>query len=133
MTRQFQLEWLGGAAGRRFRRRRPPPADLPCETLDMSALPRDEIDEARAVWTNGAFTEYASAAAFSAMALAFLEAEAPVDLSAAAADFAADEMLHVALGSRLGMTLGGAAPYPADLANLAPYTSSTSPKLKAAE
>ena len=44
------------------------------------------------MWTNGVFTEYASAAAFSALNIAFLECQAPVDLCAAAADFAVDEL-----------------------------------------
>lgn len=56
------------------------------------------------------FTEYASAAAFSAISLALMEANAPVDLTAAAADFAVDELVHVRLVSQLVMHLGGGRP-----------------------
>lgn len=133
---QLSLTWWGGPTERRLRRARPGFDDLPWDAFDLSRTPPDDPDllEARAVWTNGVFTEYASGAAFNAMALAFLECQAPVDLCAAAADFAVDEMVHVALVSRLVMTLGGAVPYLADLSRLAPSTTSGAPPLlKAAE
>ena len=41
-------------------------------------------EAARVVWTESAFSEYASAAAFAAIATALLEAGAPIDLTAAA-------------------------------------------------
>jgi hypothetical protein len=133
--RQLALEWLGGATERRLRRSRPGFCDLPWGSFDpRSADPLDPVLlETRAAWTNGVFTEYASAAAFSAMNLAFLECRAPVDLCAAAADFALDELVHVTLASRLVMTLGGATPYLADLARVAPAPSRARPLLKAAE
>jgi hypothetical protein len=93
----------------------------------------EEIDEMRALWTNGVFTEYASCAAFSAMNQAFLECEAPIDLSAAAADFALDELVHVTLVSKLVMTLGGATPYVADMGRVSPKRTRSRPLLRAAE
>jgi len=120
MEAQLALEWLGGATERRMRTTRPDFDDLPWDSYDPAALDPDEVLEARQVWTNGVFTEYASAAAFSAMNLAFLQCGAPVDLCAAAADFAVDELVHVSLVSRLVMTMGGATPYVADLERVAP-------------
>ena len=79
------------------------------------------------------FTEYASCAAFSAMNIAFLECQAPVDLCAAAADFAVDELVHVTLVSRLVMQMGGATPYLADMTKIAPAHSDLPPRLRAAE
>ncbi len=121
---QLALEWLGGATERRLRVARPAFAELhdelPWDSFDPARADPDELVEARMVWTNGVFTEYASAAAFSAMNLAFLQCGAPVDLCAAAADFALDELVHVTLVSRLVMTLGGATPYVADLERIAP-------------
>ena len=130
---QLALEWLGGPCERRLRRARPGFDDLPWESFDRdTALDEPALVEARAVWTNGVFTEYASAAAFSAMNIAFLECQAPVDLCAAAADFAVDELVHVALVSRLVMTPrgSGAVPrgsLPARAARLGPVNRSFAP------
>jgi hypothetical protein len=118
---QLALEWLGGATERRLRTTRPGYDDnLPWDSYDIAAVDPDEALEARQAWTNGVFTEYASCAAFSAMNLAFLQCGTPVDLCAAAADFAVDELVHVSLVSRLVMTMGGATPYMADLERVAP-------------
>ena len=135
METQLALEWFGGKAERRLRDARPHFDDLPWASFDARSIdPADPgLLEARMVWTNGVFTEYASAAAFSAMNLAFLQCGAPVDLCAAAADFAVDELVHVALVSRLVMTLGGATPYLADLERIAPLASELPPRLRAAE
>jgi hypothetical protein len=115
----FELEWLGGAPEARLRKRRPGIEALPWGTL-TNAL--EDAAEARRVWTNGAFTEYASAAAFTAMAGAFLECGAPIDLTAAASDCATDELFHTELASRLVMELGGAYPFDVDLAKVSPVT-----------
>ncbi|MGN6110756.1 MAG: hypothetical protein ACTHU0_36975 [Kofleriaceae bacterium] len=133
--RQLELDWLGGAAERRLRQSRPGFDDLPWGSFDLSRLdPEDpELVASRATWTNGVFTEYASAAAFSAFNLALLECQAPIDLCAAAADFAVDELVHVALVSRLVMAMGGATPYVADLSRIAPVSSPLPPRLRAAE
>jgi len=135
---QLSLEWLGGATERRLRVSRPTFAelhdDLPWDSFDPARADPDDLTEARMVWTNGVFTEYASAAAFSAMNLAFLQCGAPVDLCAAAADFALDELVHVTLVSRLVMTLGGATPYFADLERIVPTPpAELSARLRAAE
>jgi len=106
-AQQLALEWMGGATERRLRTSRPAFDDLPWDSFDASRCDPASLVEARQVWTNGVFTEYASAAAFSAMNLAFLQCGAPVDLCAAAADFALDELVHVTLVSRLVMSLGG--------------------------
>jgi hypothetical protein len=135
MEAQLSLEWMGGATERRLRVARPGFDDLPWASFDASRCVPDDpgLVEARQVWTNGVFTEYASAAAFSALNLALLSCGAPVDLCAAAADFAVDELVHVALVSRLVMTMGGATPYLADLAQVAPRPVAESPRLRAAE
>jgi hypothetical protein len=130
---QLELGWLGGPSERRLREARPGFDDLPWDSFDPAGCDPDELLESRAVWTNGVFTEYASAAAFSALNIAFLECQAPVDLCAAAADFAVDELVHVTLVPRLVMALGGATPYLADLSRIAPIASQTSPRLRAAE
>src|SRR6185295_6520976 len=129
------LEWMGGATERRLRASRPSFDDLPWHTFDLQQHEPSDPDliEARSVWTNGVFTEYASAAAFSSMNLAFMQCSAPVDLCAAAADFALDELVHVTLVSRLVMTMGGATPYLADLTRIEPARSESSPRLRAAE
>jgi hypothetical protein len=134
----LELEMLGGSVGARLRRRRPGIDDLPWGTL-AAAVQSDAFDtraiyEARAIWTNGVFTEYASAAAFAAMAGAFLECGAPIDLSAAAADIVVDEIDHAEVGSRLVMELGGAVPFRTDLSMVSPSTTpGVSPILRAAE
>ena len=130
MEAQLALEWLGGPTERRLRTARPGFDDLPWDSYTST---EDDL-EARQVWTNGVFTEYASAAAFSAMNLAFMQCGAPVDLCAAAADFATDELVHVTLVSRLVMVLGGATPYVADLERVAPSSRPELPaRLRAAE
>ena len=122
MRTQLELEILGGPTEARLRRRRPGADDLPWGTLDPAAFDPIALHEARAVWTNGVFTEYASAAAFAAMAGAFLECRAPVDLSAAAADIVVDEIDHATVGSRLVMELGGAVAFRADFDLVSPAT-----------
>jgi len=133
MLAQLSLEWMGGATERRLRAARPDFDDLPWDRFDPGRMTDADCIEARTVWTNGVFTEYASAAAFSAMNLAFMQCGAPVDLCAAAADFAVDELVHVSLVSRLVMTLGGATPYVADLERVAPRLSDLPARMRAAE
>jgi hypothetical protein len=134
MLAQLELEMLGGAATARLRRRRPGAIDLPWGTLDRSRFSDRALDEARAVWTNGVFTEYASAAAFAAMATAFLECGAPLDLTAAAADIVVDEIDHAEVLSGLVMELGGPVRYEADLALVSPATTpDVPPMVRAAE
>ncbi len=129
----FELEWRGGATAARLHARRPGGEELPWGTLDLSRYPAAHAIEARRIWSNGVFTEYASAAAFSAMTGAFLECGAPVDLVAMAADIVVDEMFHVELSARLTMELGGGTPIEFDLANVSPARTATRPLLRAAE
>lgn len=132
-TSLFELEWRGGATARRLHARRPGGDDLPWGTLARGAHDPAHWLEARAIWSNGVFTEYASAAAFSALTTALLECGAPIDLVAASADIVVDEMFHVELSSRLVMELGGAVPIEFDVATIAPAPSAARPLMKAAE
>jgi hypothetical protein len=118
----FDLVWRGGATARRLAQRRPGADALPWGTIDLSRYPDVYGVEARAIWTNGTFTEYASAAAFSTLTGALLECGAPVDLIATCADIVVDELFHVELSARLTMELGGALPVEFDLAQIAPVT-----------
>jgi hypothetical protein len=119
-TPLFELSWLGGGSERRLHRRRPGVGDLPWGTVDVASIPRASLVEARRIWTNGVFTEYASAAAFAALSTALLECGAPVDLTAAVADIVVDELLHVELSARLTTELGGAVPLRFDLEKVSP-------------
>ncbi len=130
---RFELEWRGGATASRLHGRRTGIDDLPWGTLAGADLEPASRFEARALWSNGVFTEYASAAAFSALTTALLECGAPVDLVAMCADIVVDEMFHVELSSRLTMELGGAVPIDFDIANVSPAPSAQRPLMKAAE
>ncbi|MCX5747585.1 MAG: hypothetical protein NT062_34400 [Proteobacteria bacterium] len=129
----FELAWRGGATEARLHRRRPGIDELPWGSIDLAAYDAAYLLEARRVWSHGVFTEYASAAAFSALTTAMMECGAPVDLVAASGDIVVDELFHVELSSRLVMELGGAIPIAFDLANIAPAPSAARPLLRAAE
>jgi hypothetical protein len=134
VSQLLELDWLGGWSERRFRKRRPGADALPWGTLALADFSAAEVVEARRVWTNGVFTEYASAAAFSNLATALLECGAPIDLTAAVADIVVDELAHVEIVSRLVMELGGAVPYEADLGQVSQLTDpGARPLMKAAE
>ncbi len=120
MRTAFELDWLGGPAEALLRRRRPGADDLPWGTLDPSAYPAALVARARASWTEGAYNEYCSGAAFAELAAALLAARAPIDLVAMAGDFVVDEMLHVELNSRMAMELGGGALSLVDYQDLVP-------------
>jgi hypothetical protein len=131
-VRLFELDALGGPWGRRLARRR----------AGIDALPWGDIclepcEEARAaarwVWTQSAFSEYASAAAFAEIAACLLAAGAPIDLTAAAGDFVVDEMFHAELSARVAMALGGAVPLEVDLTRLVRPATTSVPLLRAAE
>jgi hypothetical protein len=129
---RFELAWRGGATATRLHRRRPGIDDLPWGSLEIAS--QAECDHARCVWSNGVFTEYASAAAFSGLATAMMQCGAPVDLIALAADIVVDELFHVELSSRLVIELGGAVPIEFDLERIAPVpTPGCRPILRAAE
>jgi hypothetical protein len=85
------------------------------------------------VWTQSAFSEYASAAAFAEIASSLLAAGAPIDLVAAAGDFVVDEVLHAELSARVAMALGGAVPLEVDLGRLVRPPTAAAPLIRAAE
>ena len=113
--RQLDVSLLGGWTERRMRRRRGELDGFEWGSLDLARFAPADVAVARAQWTNGVFTEYASAAAFSQLATAFVECGAPIDLTAACADIVVDEMTHVELASRVVVELGGAVPFVMDL------------------
>lgn len=130
----FELSWRGGATEARLHRRRPGAEAMPWGTLALAAVAPELAAEARHVWTNGVFTEYASAAAFASLTTALLECGAPVDLVAMAADIVVDELFHVELSARLTTELGGAVPLGFDLAQISPLTTpGARPLVRAAE
>ena len=128
------IEWFGGVAERHFRKVRPGVDAMPWGTLEPSRYPPELVDRARVAWTEAAYNEYCTAAAFAEMLSAMLAAKAPVDLIGMASDFVADEMLHVELTSRIAMELGGGAPYEIDFTSLNRRPSATlSPLQRASE
>lgn len=116
MRQDFVLDWLGGAAEKRFRRARPEDASLPWETLRAGDYDGRVVVEARAWWTELAANELAAVIQFSSVLSALACAQAPLDLVGMTSDFLADECAHVELGARAAMALGGAAPRTVDLA-----------------
>ena len=124
----FELTLVGGPWGRRLAPRRRWLDELPWD----EALPRDDA-AIRAVWTQTAFSEYASAAAFAAIAAALLAAGAPIDLTAAAGDFVVDEIVHTEAAARVAVALGGAVALDVDLGRLVRPPTSAEPLLRAAE
>src|SRR5262245_8325858 len=112
--RLFELEWLGGSAEKMFRRLRPGIDELPWGTLDPRDYHDELVDAARRSWTEGAYSEYRTAAGFAALLEAMVAAAAPIDLIGMASGFVADEMTHVELNCRMAMELGGGAPYLVD-------------------
>ncbi|MBV9948500.1 MAG: hypothetical protein JOZ69_16740 [Myxococcales bacterium] len=111
----FELEWLGGAPERHFRKARPAVGTLPWGTLSPDAYAPAAVETARASWTEVAMNEYRAVALFSEVLQALLEVKAPLDLLGMTSDFLADECSHVEIASRLAMELGGAAPRAIDL------------------
>ena len=103
----FELELLGGATERRYRRARPEVQEFPWGTLDTRHFATPVLNAARRSWTSAAFQEYRTAAACSATLRSLVEARAPLDLIAGFARFPMDEVVHVELCSRMAMELGG--------------------------
>ena len=129
----FELDWLGGEVERAFRRSAGEVDDLPWGTLDPGDYPPHVVVAARRSWTEGTYTEYRTAAAFTALLQAMLQARAPVDLIGMAGSFVADEMLHVELNARVAMELGGGAPYLVDMDRLLPTSHAREPLERALE
>lgn len=128
----FELDALGGPISKRLARRRTGTEHFAWHQLGARA--GDGAAElARGVWTQSAFSEYASAAAFAEIAAGLLACGAPIDLSAAAGDFVVDELLHAELSARLAMALGGAVELEVDLTRLVRPPAATTPLLGVAE
>ena len=106
---RFDLEMLGGAFERRYRRLRPEVEGIPWGSLDTVGLADDIRRDAQARWTLFAFNEYRSSIAMAQVAQAAIAAQAPLDLVAFASTFVTDELVHTELGARMAMELGGAA------------------------
>lgn len=116
MRQDFVLDWLGGAAEKRFRRARPDDASLPWESFSPAEYDEAVVTDARAWWTELAANELAAVIQFSSVLSALACAQAPLDLLGMTSDFLADECAHVELGARAAMALGGAAPRSVDFA-----------------
>ena len=105
----FQLELLGGPVERRYRARACPELEqLPWTSIRLQDYDLEAIATARRSWTLMVMSEYRAALACSAASRALLEARAPLDLSAVAAGFVEEEIVHVELCARMAMALGGA-------------------------
>jgi hypothetical protein len=103
----FELDLLGGATERRYRKLRPEVADMPWGTLNLSNANAADLVVARKAWTGAAYQEYRTAIACTATLRAMLEAQAPLDLIAVATRFPLDEMVHVELCARMAEECGG--------------------------
>jgi hypothetical protein len=103
----FELEMLGGALERTYRRARPEVERMPWGTLSAAGFDPVHVIVARKAWTSAAFQEHRTAAACASTLRALIEARAPLDLIAMAARFPLDEVVHVELCARMAMELGG--------------------------
>lgn len=128
----FELELCGGPWERRLATRRAGLDELPWDEAIGGASP-EELLTARRVWTESAFSEYASAAAFARIATCLLECGAPLDFVAAAGEFVVEETLHAELSARVATAMGGAIALEVDHTRLVRPPEATSPLLRAAE
>ncbi len=128
----FELETIGGPLARRLARRRQDADKLAWDELRAHAG-HPEAEAARVVWTQSAFSEIASGAAFAEIAAGLFAIGAPIDLTAAAADFIVDELFHAELSATVAMTLGGAVPLEVDWARLVRPSTTATPFLSVAE
>lgn len=124
----FQPALLGGPWSRRLHPRRAWIDELPWD----EPWP-DDAEGARWSWTQTAFSEYASAAAFAEIAAALAAAGAPIDLIAAAGDFVVDEIVHVEASARIAAALGGGVVLEVDLTRLVRPPIADDPRMRAAE
>ena len=130
----FELEMLGGATERRYRRARPEVEALPWGTLDPRLYAPAHLEEARGHWTVAAFQEQRTAAACAETIHALLACRAPLDLVAVASRFPLDEVVHVEMCARVAEELGGGMPIRYDPRRLAPAPDRDDPPiLQAAE
>lgn len=103
----FELEILGDATERRYRKMRPEVEAMPWGTLDLRGAREEDLVAARRAWTGAAYQEHRTGVACAMTLQAMIEARAPVDLVAVASRFPLDEMVHVELCARMAMELGG--------------------------
>lgn len=103
----FELELLGGATERRYRKLRPEVETMPWGTVDLSASAPEDVLAARRAWTGAAYQEHRTGVACAATLRALIEARAPIDLVGVGSRFPLDEMVHVELCSRMAMECGG--------------------------
>jgi hypothetical protein len=130
----FELEMLGDAVERRYRKARPEIDAMPWGTLDLTGVPEQTVIVARRSWTSAAFQEHRTAVACSLTLRALLECRAPLDLVGTFARFPLDEVAHVELCARLAGELGGGTEIIHDPENMV-YTGDPShrPLLRAAD
>lgn len=119
---------LNGPWARRMRTRRAWIDELPWD----DELPGD-AEAARWTWTQTAYSEYAAAAAFSAISSALAAAGAPIDLIGLASDFVVDEIVHVEVSARIAAALGGGVKLEVDLERLVRPPGPGDPRMRAAE
>jgi hypothetical protein len=124
----FQPALLGGPWARRLAPRRAWIDELPWDEPWSDIVPGASWS-----WTQTAFSEYASAAAFAEIAAALAAAGAPIDMIAAAGDFVVDEIVHVEASARIASALGGGVVLEVDLARLVRPAISGDPLVRAAE
>jgi hypothetical protein len=131
----FELELLGGAVERQYRKRRPHGGAMPWGTLDLSAFSTEEIIAARRGWTDLALQEYGAAASQANVLRLLVRARVPLDLSALLASFPLDELSHTELCARMAEELGGATPleYPTEQVFPDPTAEAGSPLVCAAK
>jgi hypothetical protein len=131
---RFELEMLGGAFERRYRRLRPEVEAMPWGSLDLRGASEQQLLAARLAWTSAAFQEHRTGIACCATLRALMEARAPLDLIALASRFPLDELTHVELCARMAMELGGGTEILYDpLDVVADATAEGSPLLRASE
>jgi hypothetical protein len=130
----FELEILGDATERRYRKMRPEVLAMPWGTLDLQGAREADLVAARRAWTGAAYQEHRTGVACAMTLQAMIEARAPVDLVAVASRFPLDEMVHVELCARMAMELGGGTEivHDPDAMVLAPDPEAT-PLMRAAE
>jgi hypothetical protein len=130
----FELEMIGGAFERRYRRTRPEVEAMPWGTLDLRGIGEADRLASRKAWTGAAFQEYRTAVACTVTLEALLACGAPIDLIALASRFPVDELVHVELCSRMAMEIGGGTEIRFDPDRLVLHADATRPPLvRAAE
>ncbi len=133
----FELHAIGGQWGRRLAPRRAWLDELPWPGAGDELVHGDRAGldgaAARRVWTQTAWSEYASAAAFAEIAAALLACGAPIDLVAAAGDFVVDELVHTEAAARVAHAVGGAVALEVALDRLVRPPVATVPLVAAAE